>query len=136
MQDEGFSHVAVQSLHTIGGAEYHDLRRTVGAFKVMGGFQHVILGYPLLATQQDMQRTTDVHQFNLEGWSDGAQVIFPSDVTIMGDEIDNIVDILHCCGESYNGFIFVRILIHHRWSSGSAIAADVKIIGNIPKSPR
>jgi sirohydrochlorin cobaltochelatase len=59
MQDEGYTHVAVQSLHTIGGAEYHDLRRTVGAFKVMGGFQGIILGYPLLATQQDMQRTVD-----------------------------------------------------------------------------
>jgi len=59
MQDEGFTHVAVQSLHTIGGAEYHDLRRTVGAFKVMGGFQRVILGYPMLATQEDMQRAVD-----------------------------------------------------------------------------
>jgi sirohydrochlorin cobaltochelatase len=57
MQDEKFTHVAVQSLHTIGGAEYHDLRRTVGAFKMMGGFQEVILGYPLMATQEDMQRT-------------------------------------------------------------------------------
>ena len=56
MQDEGFTHLAVQSLHTIGGAEYHDLRRTVGAFKMMGGFQRIILGYPLLATQEDMQR--------------------------------------------------------------------------------
>jgi len=59
MQDEGFSHVAVQSLHTIAGAEYHDLRRTVDAFKVMGGFQGVMLGYPMLATQEDMQRTVD-----------------------------------------------------------------------------
>ncbi len=57
--DEGFTHVAVQSLHTIGGSEYHDLRRTVGAFKIMGGFQGIILGYPLLATQEDMQRTVD-----------------------------------------------------------------------------
>jgi sirohydrochlorin cobaltochelatase len=59
MQDEGFTHVAVQSLHTIGGAEYHDLRRSVGAFKSMGAFERVILGYPLLATQKDMQRTVD-----------------------------------------------------------------------------
>ncbi len=59
MQDEGFTHVAVQSLHTIGGDEYHDLRRTVGAFKIMGGFQRIILGYPLLATQEDMQRTVN-----------------------------------------------------------------------------
>lgn len=59
MQDEKFTHVAVQSLHTIGGAEYHDVRRTVGAFKSMGGFQKIILGYPLMATQEDMQRTVD-----------------------------------------------------------------------------
>lgn len=59
MQDEGFTHVAVQSLHTIGGDEYHDLRRTVGAFTIMGGFKRVILGYPLLATQKDMQRTVN-----------------------------------------------------------------------------
>jgi sirohydrochlorin cobaltochelatase len=57
MRDEKFTHVAALSLHTIGGAEYHDLRRSVGAFKAMGGFQRIILGYPLLATQQDMERT-------------------------------------------------------------------------------
>ena len=59
MQDEKFTHVAVQSLHTIAGQEYHDLRRTVGAYKMMGGFQSIILGYPLMATQEDMQRTVD-----------------------------------------------------------------------------
>ena len=59
MQDEGFTHVAVQSLHTIAGSEYHDLRRTVGAFKMMGGFQRILLGNPLLATQDDMQRAVD-----------------------------------------------------------------------------
>jgi len=57
MQDEKFTHVAVQSLHTIGGEEYHDLRRTVGSFKMLGSFERIVLGYPLLATQQDMQRT-------------------------------------------------------------------------------
>jgi len=56
MRDEHFTHVAVQSLHTIGGDEYHDVRRTVGAFKVMGGFQRIVLGYPLLATQEDMEK--------------------------------------------------------------------------------
>ena len=57
IQDEDFTHVALQSLHTIGGEEYHDLRGTVGAFKMMGDFHSIILGYPLLATQEDMQRT-------------------------------------------------------------------------------
>ena len=59
MQDENFTHVAVQSLHTIAGEEYHDLRRTVGAFNVMGGFQKIILGYPLMSTQADMERIVD-----------------------------------------------------------------------------
>ena len=52
-------------LHTIGGAEYHDLRRTVGAFKMMGGFQRIILGYPLLATQDDMQRAVEAILANI-----------------------------------------------------------------------
>jgi sirohydrochlorin cobaltochelatase len=59
IMDEGFTHVAVQSLHIVGGEEYHDLRRTVGAFKQMGGFQRIVLGYPLLATQEDMRRAVD-----------------------------------------------------------------------------
>ena len=67
MMDEDFTHVAVQSLHTIGGDEYHDLRRTVGAFKAMGGFQRIVLGYPLLATQKDMQRTVKAILTNIPG---------------------------------------------------------------------
>ena len=39
MQDEKFTHVAVHSLHPIGGEEYHDLRCIVGAFKIMGDFR-------------------------------------------------------------------------------------------------
>ncbi len=59
MLDQDFTHVAVQSLHTIGGAEYHDVRKVVGAYKMMGGFEKIILGYPLLATQEDMERNVD-----------------------------------------------------------------------------
>lgn len=59
MQNEKFTHVALQSLHTIGGFEYHDLRRTVSGFKVMGAFQKIVLGYPLLATQKDMQAAVE-----------------------------------------------------------------------------
>ena len=58
MADEGFTHVAVQSLHTIGGAEYHDLRRIISGFKTMGAFEKIILGYPLLSTQKDMEIVT------------------------------------------------------------------------------
>jgi sirohydrochlorin cobaltochelatase len=61
MMDEEFTHVAVQSLHTIGGQEYHDLRRNAHAFGQMaGGFDRIVVGYPLLATERDMQRVTDI----------------------------------------------------------------------------
>jgi sirohydrochlorin cobaltochelatase len=59
MKDEGFTHVAVQSLHTIAGAEYDDLCRTVNAFKLMGAFQEIALGSPLMSTQEDMRQTVD-----------------------------------------------------------------------------
>lgn len=33
------------------------MRRVVGAFTMMGGFERVILGYPLMATHEDMEAT-------------------------------------------------------------------------------
>jgi sirohydrochlorin cobaltochelatase len=48
--------VAVQSLHTIGGEEFHDLRQSAQAFHYPGGFQRILVGYPLLATQKDMEK--------------------------------------------------------------------------------
>lgn len=60
MMDEGFTHLGVQSLHTIPGEEYHDLRRNVGAFSMMaGGFERILLGDPLLAREDDLIRVTD-----------------------------------------------------------------------------
>lgn len=55
MQDENFTHVAVQSLHTIAGAEFQELYRAVAAFEMMEGFEKVVLGYPLMNTQKDME---------------------------------------------------------------------------------
>jgi len=54
MQDESFTHVAVQSLHTIAGEEFHELRRIVGGFQAMAAFEKMRLGHPLIATQADM----------------------------------------------------------------------------------
>ncbi len=60
MMDEGFTHVAVQSLHTIAGEEFHDLRRIAGAFANMGGgFEKILVGYPLLGTENDLVRVTE-----------------------------------------------------------------------------
>jgi sirohydrochlorin cobaltochelatase len=59
MHSEGFTHVAVQSLHTIPGEEYDDLKKMVDAFGNMGGFEKIGLGYPLMATQEDMVKVID-----------------------------------------------------------------------------
>ena len=65
MLDEGFTHVAVQSLHTIGGYEFHDLRQTVHQFQYPGGFKHIMLGFPLLSSQESMQRAGDAILANI-----------------------------------------------------------------------
>jgi len=60
MLDDGFTHVAVQSLHTVAGEEFHDLRNTVPAFEIMHpGFERILVGLPLLGTQADLERTVE-----------------------------------------------------------------------------
>ena len=61
MMDEGFTHVAVQSLHTIAGEEYHELVQNAHAFRLMsGGFKRILVGYPLLAREDDLERVAKV----------------------------------------------------------------------------
>ncbi|SFM10673.1 sirohydrochlorin cobaltochelatase [Desulfomicrobium norvegicum] len=56
MMDDGFTHVAVQSLHTIPGEEFHGLQRTVQAFSGLPkGMESVVLGLPLLAEPADVE---------------------------------------------------------------------------------
>lgn len=59
MHAEGFTHIAVQSLHTMMGEEYDDLEKIVNSFRQMRGFDKIMLGYPLMATQKDMVRVVD-----------------------------------------------------------------------------
>ncbi|MBF0232029.1 MAG: sirohydrochlorin cobaltochelatase [Desulfamplus sp.] len=59
MHTEGFTHVAVQSLHTIMGEEYDDLKRIVNGFSQMGGFEKITVGYPLLSTQEDIVQVVE-----------------------------------------------------------------------------
>lgn len=57
MMDDGFTHVAVQSLHSIPGEEFHNLQKTVQAFSGMPkGMDQVTLGLPLLADPEDVER--------------------------------------------------------------------------------
>jgi sirohydrochlorin cobaltochelatase len=56
MMDDGFTHVAVQSLQTIPGEEFHGLQKTVAAFSGLPkGMDRVTLGLPLLAEPADVE---------------------------------------------------------------------------------
>jgi sirohydrochlorin cobaltochelatase len=66
MMDEDFTHVAVQSLHTIGGSEFHDLMSLVNGFESMsGGFDKILMGYPLLASSHDLEAVQEAMLENI-----------------------------------------------------------------------
>ncbi|MCM2287207.1 MAG: sirohydrochlorin cobaltochelatase [Desulfobacula sp.] len=59
MTDQGFTHVAIQSLHTIRGEEFDDLANTVKAFEGLpDGIEKIIIGAPLLSSEKDMEAVT------------------------------------------------------------------------------
>jgi len=60
MMQEKFTHVVVQSLHVIPGAEFHGLVKNVHRFAGMSkGIKQVFVGYPMLATSEDVQRVAE-----------------------------------------------------------------------------
>ncbi len=60
MMGEKFTHVAVQALHVIPGEEFHGLVQNVRRFEGMSkGIETVSVGYPLLATSEDLQRVAE-----------------------------------------------------------------------------
>ena len=60
MMGEKFTHVAVQSLHVIPGAEFHGLVQNARRYEGMSkGIEQVLVGFPLLATSEDLQRVAE-----------------------------------------------------------------------------
>ncbi|MFV0441673.1 MAG: sirohydrochlorin cobaltochelatase [Lachnospirales bacterium] len=58
--EDGYTHVAVQSLHVIPGTEYEDLKRTVEAFnKMPKGIEVAKLSTPLLFSDDDNKNLAD-----------------------------------------------------------------------------
>ena len=58
MMDDGFTHVAVQSLHTIPGEEYSGILETAMKFEGMPkGMTKIAVGKPLLYSNEDMGKT-------------------------------------------------------------------------------
>lgn len=56
MAEEGFTHVAVQSFHTIPGAEFHGLLTTANAMQGLPkGLTRITVGLPLLASVDDAE---------------------------------------------------------------------------------
>ena len=59
MMDDGFTHVAVQSLQVISGKENHELLVNCRMFgQMIGGFREIRVGLPLLSTKADMNNMT------------------------------------------------------------------------------
>ena len=55
MMEEGFTDVAVLSLHVIPGEEFHDLHTNARLFSQMaGGIEHIAVARPLLSSHEDM----------------------------------------------------------------------------------
>lgn len=55
LMGEGYTHVAVLSLHTIPGQEFHDLYQNAHLFGQMaGGFEQILVARPLLSSHEDM----------------------------------------------------------------------------------
>jgi sirohydrochlorin cobaltochelatase len=57
MMDEGFTEVAILSLHVIPGKEFHDLYRNAELYgRMTGGFKHIVVARPLLSSHDDMAK--------------------------------------------------------------------------------
>ncbi|MBF0530988.1 MAG: sirohydrochlorin cobaltochelatase, partial [Deltaproteobacteria bacterium] len=55
-----FTHVVVQSLHTIPGEEYHNLMESARSFSGLPkGMKQVVIGDPLMSTTRDVERVAD-----------------------------------------------------------------------------
>ncbi len=57
LMDDGYTKVAVQSLHMIPGAEFHEIYTNAKLFEQMaGGFAKVVVSYPLLSSDEAMEK--------------------------------------------------------------------------------
>lgn len=76
MMDDGFTHVAVQSLHTIPGFEYEQLRGQVRRFQAIpGAFRRLVVGAPLLHSEADLDRAAQVAIRNLPPRPEGVAAV-------------------------------------------------------------
>ncbi|MDO9084244.1 MAG: sirohydrochlorin cobaltochelatase [Humidesulfovibrio sp.] len=76
MAAEGFTEVAVQSLHAIPGREYSDIKATAEAFQAMPkGIRKVTVGRPLLYSHEDIAKAAEAILLSLPKHKKGAAVL-------------------------------------------------------------
>ncbi len=60
LMEDGYTHVAVLSLHFIPGEEFHDLYTNAHLFGQMkGGFERILVARPLLSSKEDFERVAN-----------------------------------------------------------------------------
>ncbi len=76
MREDGFTHVAVQSLHIDAGTEFHDLAKTARTYKSgPNAFDAIALGKPLLDRHDDMAQVVEATLRHLPERKPGDAVI-------------------------------------------------------------
>ncbi len=66
LMDDGYTHVAVVSLQTIPGREFHDLNQNARLFgRMAGGFEQIQVTWPLLSSHEDMKRAAQAMLNNI-----------------------------------------------------------------------
>jgi sirohydrochlorin cobaltochelatase len=77
LMEEGATHVAVLSLHTIPGEEFHELYRNSRLYGLMeGGFEQIMVSKPLLSSPKDMDRVAAALLKNIPGRNPSDGVLF------------------------------------------------------------
>ncbi len=74
---DGFTHVAVLSLHTIPGEEFHELYQNARLFGQMAdGFEKILVARPLLSSAKDMETVAGTLMKNIPGRKPADAVLF------------------------------------------------------------
>jgi sirohydrochlorin cobaltochelatase len=77
LMDDDYTHVAVLSLHTIPGEEFHELYQNAHLFGQMsGGFQKILVARPLLSSSRDMDTVAAALLKNIPGRKAEDAVVF------------------------------------------------------------
>jgi len=77
LMNDGYTHLAVLSLQTIPGEEFHELYQNALLFGQMaGGFEKILVARPLLSSAKDMENVAGTLMKNIPGRKPADAVVF------------------------------------------------------------